>query len=65
MSDPIADQVERREVDTIWTVPNLVTLIRLLLLPVFVDSADFWSGVTGGAEGALAGVFAARALARA
>jgi len=24
------------EVDTLWTVPNLVTLIRLLLLPVFV-----------------------------
>ena len=24
------------EVDTIWTIPNLVTLIRLLLLPVFV-----------------------------
>jgi len=25
-----------REVDTLWTIPNLVTLIRLLLLPVFV-----------------------------
>ncbi|HEY5664182.1 MAG TPA: CDP-alcohol phosphatidyltransferase family protein [Ilumatobacter sp.] len=24
------------EVDSIWTVPNLVTLVRLLLLPVFV-----------------------------
>jgi cardiolipin synthase len=24
------------EVDTMWTIPNLVTLIRLLLLPVFV-----------------------------
>ena len=24
------------EVDTLWTVPNLVTLVRLLLLPVFV-----------------------------
>jgi cardiolipin synthase len=24
------------EVDTVWTVPNLVTLVRLLLLPVFV-----------------------------
>jgi cardiolipin synthase len=24
------------EVDTLWTIPNLVTLIRLLLLPVFV-----------------------------
>ena len=24
------------EVDTIWTIPNLVTLVRLLLLPVFV-----------------------------
>ena len=24
------------EVDTLWTVPNLITLIRLLLLPVFV-----------------------------
>lgn len=36
MSESAADQVELREVDTIWTVPNLVTLIRLLLLPVFV-----------------------------
>ena len=24
------------EVDTLWTVPNLITLVRLLLLPVFV-----------------------------
>ena len=29
-------QSEEGTVDTLWTVPNLVTLIRLLLLPVFV-----------------------------
>lgn len=36
----MAEQVDTSEaevtVDTVWTVPNLVTLIRLLLLPVFV-----------------------------
>jgi cardiolipin synthase len=26
----------QREVDTLWTVPNLVTLVRLLCLPLFV-----------------------------
>lgn len=32
-----ADAVEiPGEVDSIWTIPNLVTLVRLLLLPVFV-----------------------------
>lgn len=30
------DTVEVREVDTLWTVPNLFTLLRLLCLPVFV-----------------------------
>jgi len=43
----------------------LVSAAVILLLPVVVDTADFWSGLTGGAVGALAGVFAARALARA
>lgn len=28
--------VVRREVDTIWTIPNLFTLIRLLCLPLFL-----------------------------
>src|SRR5262245_26423075 len=28
--------IDRREVDPIWTVPNLFTLIRLLCLPLFV-----------------------------
>jgi cardiolipin synthase len=28
--------IEQREVDTIWTIPNLFTLIRLLCLPLFV-----------------------------
>lgn len=36
MNEAVADAVEPGEVDTIWTVPNLVTLVRLLLLPVFV-----------------------------
>lgn len=36
MSEPVAHTVEVREVDTIWTVPNLFTLIRLLCLPLFV-----------------------------
>jgi cardiolipin synthase (CMP-forming) len=30
------DAPEVGTVDTLWTVPNLITLIRLLLLPVFV-----------------------------
>lgn len=36
MDDPVAETVETREVDTLWTVPNLVTLVRLLCLPLFV-----------------------------
>jgi cardiolipin synthase len=36
MSEPIADTVDLREVDTLWTIPNLVTLVRLLCLPLFV-----------------------------
>ncbi len=36
----MGEAVETREstgtVDTLWTIPNLVTLVRLLLLPVFV-----------------------------
>jgi membrane associated rhomboid family serine protease len=39
----------------------LVCAVVILLLPVVVETADFWSGVTGGAIGALAGVVAARA----
>ncbi len=31
-----AVQTPEVTVDTVWTIPNLVTLIRLLLLPVFV-----------------------------
>ena len=42
----------------------LVCAVVILLLPLVVDSADFWSAVTGGAVGALAGLVAARALAR-
>lgn len=36
MSEPVTGTVEVREVDTIWTVPNLFTLLRLLCLPLFV-----------------------------
>lgn len=36
MSKPVAESVDLREVDTLWTVPNLVTLVRLLCLPLFV-----------------------------
>lgn len=36
MSDPVAETVELREVDTLWTVPNLFTFVRLLCLPLFV-----------------------------
>ncbi len=42
----------------------LICAAVILLLPMVVESADFWSGLTGGAIGALAGVVAARALAR-
>ena len=39
-SDPAADipadTIEVREVDTLWTLPNLFTLLRLLCLPLFV-----------------------------
>jgi len=43
----------------------LVCAAVILLLPVVVESAGFWSGITGGAIGALAGVVAARTLAKA
>ena len=36
MTEHIDAEEAPGEVDTIWTIPNLVTLIRLLLLPVFV-----------------------------
>lgn len=36
MSEPVASSVEIREVDTLWTIPNLFTLLRLLCLPLFV-----------------------------
>lgn len=36
MTDHVDAPEKPGEVDTLWTVPNLVTLIRLLLLPVFV-----------------------------
>lgn len=36
MSEPVAHTVEIREVDTVWTIPNLFTLLRLLCLPLFV-----------------------------
>lgn len=36
MSEPVAPTVETREVDTLWTIPNLFTLLRLLCLPLFV-----------------------------
>lgn len=32
----MAHTVEIREVDTLWTIPNLFTLLRLLCLPLFV-----------------------------
>jgi cardiolipin synthase len=34
--EPQQREVEGGEVDTIWTVPNLFTLIRLLCLPLFL-----------------------------
>lgn len=54
---------ERRgeELDSIGV---LVAATVILLLPVVVETADFWSGLTGGAIGALAGVIAARSLVR-
>lgn len=36
MTEHVDAEETAGEVDTIWTIPNLVTLIRLLLLPVFV-----------------------------
>ena len=36
LPDVKADTIEVREVDTLWTIPNLFTLLRLLCLPVFV-----------------------------
>ncbi|MEO6653940.1 MAG: CDP-alcohol phosphatidyltransferase family protein [Ilumatobacteraceae bacterium] len=36
MQEPVAETVEIREVDTLWTVPNVVTFVRLLCLPLFV-----------------------------
>ena len=35
-SHPVADTVEVREVDTLWTYPNLFTFVRLLCLPLFL-----------------------------
>ncbi|MEZ5298700.1 MAG: hypothetical protein R2697_21190 [Ilumatobacteraceae bacterium] len=36
LPDVKADTIEAREVDTLWTIPNLFTLLRLLCLPMFV-----------------------------
>ena len=36
VSEPVAETVDTREIDTLWTIPNLFTLIRLLCLPLFV-----------------------------
>ena len=36
MEDAVETPESTGTVDTLWTVPNLVTLVRLLLLPVFV-----------------------------
>lgn len=36
MNEQVAESVDVREVDTVWTIPNLVTLVRLLCLPLFV-----------------------------
>ncbi len=36
MTDNVDAAEKPGEVDTLWTVPNLITLVRLLLLPVFV-----------------------------
>ena len=32
----MAETVDTREIDTVWTIPNLFTLVRLLCLPLFV-----------------------------
>jgi cardiolipin synthase (CMP-forming) len=36
VSEPVAETVDTHEIDTLWTIPNLFTLIRLLCLPLFV-----------------------------
>ena len=36
VSEPVAETVDTREIDTVWTIPNLFTLVRLLCLPLFV-----------------------------
>ncbi len=38
----------------------LVAAVVILLLPVVVPTADFWSGLAGGIVGTLAGLLAAR-----
>ena len=52
-------EAARRDED-LDSIGVLVCATVILLLPVVVETADFWSGVTGGAIGALAGVVAAR-----
>jgi membrane associated rhomboid family serine protease len=56
-------EAERLDED-LDSIGVLVCAVVILLLPLVVDSADVWSGLTGGAVGALAGIVAARALAR-
>jgi len=60
--------IRRREAEgldeDVDSIGVLVCAVVILLLPVVVETADFWSGLTGGAIGALAGVVAARARAR-
>ena len=36
MGEAVGTSESTGAVDTVWTIPNLVTLVRLLLLPVFV-----------------------------
>jgi cardiolipin synthase (CMP-forming) len=36
MMGQVDNQINAGEVDSVWTVPNLITLIRLLCLPLFV-----------------------------
>ncbi len=36
MTGQVDNQTNAGEVDSVWTVPNLITLIRLLCLPLFV-----------------------------
>ena len=57
---PEANRLEE-DLDSIGV---LVCAVVILLLPVVVETADFWSGVTGGAIGALAGVITARVRAK-